>query len=143
MTTVKSPDETAIDNARALMDGLLKSDWKELHVASDGLEVFIARDGAGPNPMLGEVIAAAPVGAVPPVASAVAKEITAPHVATLVSLVAEGTEVQAGDSVAVLSVLDEEEDLPAPAAGRVTGLLAKAGDLVEFGTPLLQIEERG
>lgn len=141
MTTDKSPDETAIDNARALMDGLLKSDWKELHVASDGLEVFIARDGAGPNPMLGEVVTAAPATSAPPAVAAAVKEITAPHVATLVSLVAEGTEVQAGDSVAVLSVLDEEEDLPAPAAGRVAGLLAQAGDLVEFGTPLLRIEE--
>lgn len=143
MTIEKSAEVAAIDNARALIDGMLASDWKELHIASDGLEIFIARNGAGPNPMLGGYAVAEPAASAPAEAPVASRDITAPHVATLVSIVAVGTQVEAGAPLAVLSVLDEQENLAAPCAGRVVAHLAGTGDLVEFGTPLVRFEELG
>jgi biotin carboxyl carrier protein len=61
--------------------------------------------------------------------------VKAPHVATLVSTLPVGRQVAAGETVAVLSVLDEDIALAAPVAGRCLAQAA-AGALVEFDTPI-------
>ena len=132
----------AVDDVRALMEAFLKSGFRELHVVSADTEVFLALDGAGPNPMRG---AATPsVGATAPAASEVGAkqtEIRAPHVATIISVAAEGVMVRSGEPLARMAVLDDEEDLLARASGKVGKVAAQAGELVEYGSLLLTIEE--
>lgn len=130
----------AIDDARAFMDALLQSDWQELHIARNGFELFIARDGGGPNPM---VEVAADDQADSPVAAASPVMISSPHVATVVWLAAQGDYVAAGEPVARLSVLDEEFEIKAGGSGRIRMVSAAPDQLVEFGLPLLQIIEEG
>ena len=136
--------ETAIDraitDARALLDTLLSSAWQELHVVSGGTEIFIARPGGGINPM--HVLAAA----APPAPSAAPFDVTetcvtAQHVATLVDILPVGTDLRVGEPVATIRILDVEETIPAPVAGRISSLSADVGALIEYGTPLLIIAQ--
>ena len=127
--------KAAIDDARALLDALLASDWRDIHVETGGTEIFIAREGGGANPMR----------ASPEPAGEVSRKdkttltVTAPHVATLVSVAAIGSVVTQGDTVATIVVLDEQEAVPAPVSGRVATVHVEEGALIEFKTPILDI----
>lgn len=132
------PTAEAIDDARAFMDALLKSDWQELHIAGGDFELFIARKDGGPNPKVDSDFAG---GADTPSNALAPTEIAAPHVATLAWIAAVGTQIESGEPLACLSVLDEETIVKAGRAGRVVGALAEAGQLVEFGTVLVLIAE--
>lgn len=144
MTAASDATDTAITDARALLQTLLASDWLETHVRSGSTEIFIARDGGGPNPM--REAAAAPtaaLSAMPPVSSARGADTTvvAPHVATLVDTVAVGTFVAAGETVANLRVLDETIAVVAPVAGTVSGIGSGLGDLLDFKAVILSIAQ--
>ena len=143
MSVVKDPFEAAVDDLRALMRSFLDGDWSETHVIEARGEIFIAREGGGPNPLLGEIADGSDradyPGSAP--ASVVLRDIAAPHVATLVSIVAAGEQVAAGAELARLSVLDEEETLLAPVAGEVAEVFAALGALVEHGTTLIRLRE--
>ena len=146
MSDIKNPFEAAVDDLRALMTGFLEGDWSELHVSDERGEIFIARDDGGPNPLRGtyEEGTVAPGGDAVGAGSAGAlRDIAAPHVATLVSILAPGDRVAAGDELARLSVLDEEEPFLSPAAGEVVEVCAAAGALVEHGTILARLREAG
>lgn len=140
MSGIQDPFAAAIDDLRALMTSFLESDWSEAHVIDARGEIFIAREGGGPNPLLGEIggYEAADV----PAAGAL-RDLAAPHVATLVSILAPGDRVAAGAELARLSVLDEEESFLSPAAGEVAEVCISAGALVEHGTILVRLRESG
>ncbi|KEZ21045.1 Acetyl-CoA carboxylase, biotin carboxyl carrier protein [Sphingobium yanoikuyae] len=132
--------DRAITDARALLDTLVSSDWQELHVVSGETEIFIARADGGFNPMR----AAANVSDVElPAAPATGPEtsVMTQHVATLVHALPVGTDLKAGDTVATIRVLDTEEAIPAPVAGRITSLSADVGALLEYGMPILSIAQ--
>lgn len=137
----KDPIAAALDDARALLDTLLASDWKDAHIVSGATEIFIARDGGRANPMRAAPFAAGVADAAPHGGTSAAAEIAikAPHVATLVRTALVGEEVEVGQVLAVLSVLDAEEPLLADRAGRVSVVHAEAGALLEFGTPILAL----
>jgi biotin carboxyl carrier protein len=118
------------------MDTLLASGWKDIHVVSAGTEIFIAREGGRSNPM--RQAAAAPATAVAPTPLE-AEVVTAPHVASVVSVLAVGTIVSAGDRVATIRVLDEEEIISAPSAGSVAAIHVDAGALIEFKAPIVSL----
>lgn len=140
MSAQTGPAIAAINDARALLDALLGSDWREIHVVSGDTEIFIARNGAGANPM--RAVPAAPVAeAASPLPPVVEKAVTAPHVATLVEAVSVGTRVEAGQTVATLHVLDEPIAVAAPGAGTVVRVDASPGELLDFGAPLLTIAQ--
>lgn len=149
MTIESDPATQAINDARALLDTLLASGWQELHVVSGDTEIFLARQGGGANPMR---VAPAPVSVQAPVptqaapgavaiAPAAETVVTAPHVATLVDALAPGEAVKAGQTIATLRVLDETETVEAPVAGTIVRVEAAAGDLLDYGAPLLCIAE--
>ncbi len=57
--------------------------------------------------------------------------------------VAEGEAVAAGDILLDLTTDKVDVEVPAPAAGRVVSILAKAGDTVEVGAALAEIDTSG
>jgi biotin carboxyl carrier protein len=140
MTADKDIAVQAITDARALLDTLLGSGWHELHVQSEDMEIFLARPGGGANPMrfVPAVVVEAPAAITAAGAETVVK---APHVATLVDALPIGTTVTAGQKVATLRVLDEEEGLEAPCAGTVVRIGAEVGALLDFGAAVLTIAE--
>lgn len=144
MSDAKDPFTAAIDDLRALMGSFLEGDWAETHVIDARGEIFIARAGGGPNPLLGELCEdayeTADAGADPGVTGAL-RDIAAPHVATLVSVLAAGAPVAAGEELARFSVLDEAESFLSPAAGVVAEVCVAPGVLVEHGTILVRLRE--
>ena len=145
MSDIKDPFEAAVDDLRALMTSFLEGDWAETHVIDARGEIFIARDGGGPNPLLGKIADGydAPDRTVDVPTSGALQDLVAPHVATLVSIVARGAQVTAGAELARLSVLDEEEAFLAPSDGEVAEVCAAPGALVEHGTILIRLRKTG
>lgn len=134
-----TPMDRAITDARALLDTLLTSDWQDMHVMSGDTEIFIARTGGRANPM--RSASEPPAQPSPAPAAGPETPMTAQHVATLVDVVPVGTVVQAGQKVATIRVLDEEEALIAPVAGHVTGSIPAEGALIEYGMTILRIAQ--
>jgi oxaloacetate decarboxylase alpha subunit len=68
-------------------------------------------------------------------------EILAPLPALVVEIpVNEGDRVNAGDTVALLTVMKKETEVKAEAAGIVTAINVKPEDVVDAGAPLLVLE---
>lgn len=146
MSDLKDPFAAAVDDLRALMTGFLDGDWSEIHVSDERGDIFIAREGGGPNPLraeMSEPFTAPGAGGRDAAPSETLREVTAPHVATLVSILAAGDRVAAGDELARLSVLDEEEAFLSIATGEVAEVCALPGTLVEHGTILVRLREGG
>ena len=105
-----------------------------------------------PAPVAAAVAAAAPAPA--PVASAApaaAKNdhtVTAPMVGTFYAsaspgakaFVEIGTEVNIGDTLCIIEAMKMMNQIESDKAGRVTAILVKNGEPVEFGQPLFMVE---
>ncbi len=91
---------------------------------------------------------AAPVAAVAPVPSKVDHTVTAPMVGTFYSsaspgaksFVDIGSEVNVGDTLCIIEAMKMMNQIESDKSGRVTAVLVKNGDPVEFGQPLFIIE---
>jgi biotin carboxyl carrier protein len=114
-----------INEVRAMMSLFLRSGWRDLHVRTHAVELFLAREDGVPSPMAR--------------AASDGKSVNAPHLATLISLAETGTVVSAGDRIAVLELLGQHEDVVADQAGTVAAHVATPGALVEYGQPLLTL----
>ena len=109
---------------RALMTLFAKSDWKDIHVRTETIELFLANDDGCDNPMAG---------------SAFANSVRAPHLATIVALALPGTAVAIGEKVGTIELLSDQIDLIASISGIVAKTLAATGDLVDYDQPLLSL----
>lgn len=127
--------QRAIADARALLDTMASSDLARLHVSSGSTDIFISRH-AEPSPLLAVQGGPVEVATEP----TVEHRFTAPHVATLVETVAIDEQVEAGQTIATISVLDAESPLSSPVSGRVARIEAAAGELIEYGQLLMVIE---
>src|SRR5688500_2120081 len=94
-------------------------------------------------------VAAAPVAAdAAPVAARNDHTVTAPMVGTFYSadtpgataFVDIGSEVNVGDTLCIIEAMKMMNQIESDKAGRVTAVLVKNGDPVEFGQPLFIIE---
>lgn len=121
-----------ISDTRALLRIFEKSDFRDLHLRIDGFSVFLAKTGGCANPMHDRVAPA-------PARSTSSHAIAAPHIASLASALPTGSIVAIGDVVARLSLLDEFIDVTAEQAGTVEAVSAKVGDLLEYGSPILEL----
>lgn len=91
---------------------------------------------------------AAPVAAAPAVAAKADHTVTAPMVGTFYSaatpgakaFVDIGSEVNVGDTLCIIEAMKMMNQIESDKAGRVTAILVKNGDPVEFGQPLFIIE---
>ena len=91
---------------------------------------------------------AAPVAAAPAVAAKADHTVTAPMVGTFYSaatpgakaFVDIGSEVNVGDTLCIIEAMKMMNQIESDKTGRVTAVLVKNGDPVEFGQPLFIIE---
>lgn len=138
----------AINDTRALLDALSANGLRETHVRSDEIEIFIARDGGGSNPM--RLVPAPTADTTPQPGPEIAPTVvargpdivmTAPHVATLEDVLAVGAVVVMGQKIGSLRVLDELLPIEAAVAGTITGLTATPGVLLDYKAPILTIAQ--
>lgn len=145
MTRSNEMTDKAINDARALLNALLASDWREVHVRSGEAEVFIARDGGSLNPM--RAIAPTPLTSVAahsvaePLSRGADTPVTAPHVASLVDVLPVGTVVCAGQVVATLRVLEDRQSVEAPVSGTIVSVSAAPGVLLDYKAPIVSIAQ--
>jgi acetyl-CoA carboxylase biotin carboxyl carrier protein len=98
-------------------------------------------------PAASPAAAAAPAAAPPPAAKA-DHTVTAPMVGTFYvaatpgakPFVDIGSEVNVGDTLCIIEAMKMMNQIESDKAGRVTAILVKNGDPVEFGQPLFIIE---
>lgn len=122
-------DLPILHEVRALLRTFANSDWRAAQVRTSDLEVWFSRDAA-----------LRPEGnAASAEALAIVAELKAPHLGTLAWLADPGTAIAAGAEYGSLRVLDEERALVAESGGVVARHRRAAGDLVEFGEPLVAL----
>jgi acetyl-CoA carboxylase biotin carboxyl carrier protein len=158
-----------IRKVKKLIELLEESGIAEIEISEGEESVRISRYPAGgghaapvvhyapaPAPMAAApqaALAAAPVGAAPaaPAPAPAAKAdhtVTAPMVGTFYSaatpgakaFVDIGSEVNVGDTLCIIEAMKMMNQIESDKAGRVTAILVKNGDPVEFGQPLFIIE---
>ncbi|MBB6094647.1 acetyl-CoA carboxylase biotin carboxyl carrier protein [Povalibacter uvarum] len=151
-----------IRKVKKLIELLEESGIAEIEISEGEESVRISRyppGGAAPAPIVhyaappAAPIAAAPVAAAAPAAAAPAAArndhtVTAPMVGTFYSaptpgaksFVDIGSEVNVGDTLCIIEAMKMMNQIESDKAGRVTGVLVKNGEPVEFGQPLFIIE---
>jgi len=107
---------------------------------------------AAPAPAPAQAAVAAAPAAIPPAAAPAAPRadhtVTAPMVGTFYSaatpgakpFVDIGSEVNVGDTLCIIEAMKMMNQIESDKSGRVTAVLVKNGDPVEFGQPLFIIE---
>jgi acetyl-CoA carboxylase biotin carboxyl carrier protein len=150
-----------IRKVKKLIELLEESGIAEIEISEGEESVRISRYPQGQPapvvhyaapPMAAPAPVAAPVAAAPaPVAAPAAKPdhtVTAPMVGTFYSSAAPGakafvdigSEVNVGDTLCIIEAMKMMNQIESDKAGRVTAVLVKNGDPVEFGQPLFIIE---
>lgn len=153
-----------IRKVKKLIELLEESGIAEIEISEGEESVRISRYPAGgghaapvvhyaPAPMAPAAAApvAAPVAIAAPVAAPAAKAdhtVTAPMVGTFYSaatpgakaFVDIGSEVNVGDTLCIIEAMKMMNQIESDKSGRVTAVLIKNGEPVEFGQPLFIIE---
>jgi len=150
-----------IRKVKKLIELLEESGIAEIEISEGEESVRISRypQGGAPAPIVHYAAppVAAPVAAVPSVAAAPAAApaaskadhtVTAPMVGTFYSAASPGakafvdigSEVNVGDTLCIIEAMKMMNQIESDKSGRVTAVLVKNGDPVEFGQPLFIIE---
>jgi acetyl-CoA carboxylase biotin carboxyl carrier protein len=151
-----------IRKVKKLIELLEESGIAEIEISEGEESVRISRypQGGAPAPIVhyaappvaAPVAAAAPAAVAAPVAAPAASKadhtVTAPMVGTYYSsaspgakaFVDIGSEVNVGDTLCIIEAMKMMNQIESDKAGRVTAVLVKNGDPVEFGQPLFIIE---
>jgi acetyl-CoA carboxylase biotin carboxyl carrier protein len=150
-----------IRKVKKLIELLEESGIAEIEISEGEESVRISRypQGGAPAPVVHYAAppVAAPVAAAPAIAAAPAAAaapskadhtVTAPMVGTYYSAASPGaksfvdigSEVNVGDTLCIIEAMKMMNQIESDKAGRVTAVLVKNGDPVEFGQPLFIIE---
>ncbi|WP_129781525.1 acetyl-CoA carboxylase biotin carboxyl carrier protein [Peristeroidobacter soli] len=150
-----------IRKVKKLIELLEESGIAEIEISEGEESVRISRypQGGAPAPIVhyaappvAAPVAAAPAVAAAPVAAAAPSKadhtVTAPMVGTYYSAASPGakafvdigSEVNVGDTLCIIEAMKMMNQIESDKAGRVTAVLVKNGDPVEFGQPLFIIE---
>lgn len=144
------------DLIRELAKLLDETGLTEIEIERAGLRVRVGR-GAAAAPVAAPAAPMAPTTAPPaPTAAATAADlakhpgvVTSPMVGTAyiapepgaAPFVDVGSKVVAGDTLLVIEAMKTMNQIPAPRSGTVTQILIEDGQPVEFGEPLLIVEQ--
>jgi len=151
-----------IRKVKKLIELLEESGIAEIEISEGEESVRISRypQGGAPAPIVHYAAppVAAPVAAAPalaaaapaaaPAASKADHTVTAPMVGTYYSAASPGakafvdigSEVNVGDTLCIIEAMKMMNQIESDKSGRVTAVLVKNGDPVEFGQPLFIIE---
>jgi acetyl-CoA carboxylase biotin carboxyl carrier protein len=150
-----------IRKVKKLIELLEESGIAEIEISEGEESVRISRypQGGAPAPVVhyaappvaAPVAVAAPAVAAPVAAAAPSKAdhtVTAPMVGTYYSAASPGakpfvdigSEVNVGDTLCIIEAMKMMNQIESDKSGRVTAVLVKNGDPVEFGQPLFIIE---
>jgi len=150
-----------IRKVKKLIELLEESGIAEIEISEGEESVRISRypQGGGPAPIVhyaappvAAPVAAAPAAIAAPVAAPAPSKadhtVTAPMVGTYYAsaspgakaFVDIGSEVNVGDTLCIIEAMKMMNQIESDKAGRVTAVLVKNGDPVEFGQPLFIIE---
>lgn len=150
-----------IRKVKKLIELLEESGIAEIEISEGEESVRISRypQGGAPAPIVHYAAppvaapAAAPAAIAAPVAAAPAPSkadhtVTAPMVGTFYSAASPGakafvdigSEVNVGDTLCIIEAMKMMNQIESDKSGRVTAVLVKNGDPVEFGQPLFIIE---
>ena len=152
-----------IRKVKKLIELLEESGIAEIEISEGEESVRISRypQGGAPAPIVHYAAppVAAPVAAAPAVAAAAPAAVapaankndhtvTAPMVGTYYSAASPGakpfvdigSEVNVGDTLCIIEAMKMMNQIESDKSGRVTAVLVKNGDPVEFGQPLFIIE---
>lgn len=150
-----------IRKVKKLIELLEESGIAEIEISEGEESVRISRypQGVAPAPVVHYAAppVAAPVAAAPVIAAAPAAApapskadhtVTAPMVGTYYSAASPGakpfvdigSEVNVGDTLCIIEAMKMMNQIESDKSGRVTAVLVKNGDPVEFGQPLFIIE---
>ena len=151
-----------IRKVKKLIELLEESGIAEIEISEGEESVRISRYPGGapppvmhyaaPPPVVQHASAPAPAAASPAAAPAAAPKpdytVTAPMVGTFYSAASPGakpfvdigSEVNVGDTLCIIEAMKMMNQIESDKAGRVTAVLAKNGEPVEFGQPLFIIE---
>lgn len=151
-----------IRKVKKLIELLEESGIAEIEISEGEESVRISRypQGGAPAPVVHyaappvatPVAAAAPAAIPAPVAAPAASKadhtVTAPMVGTFYSAASPGakafvdigSEVNVGDTLCIIEAMKMMNQIESDKSGRVTAVLVKNGDPVEFGQPLFIIE---
>ena len=136
--TGRNGSVASLGDARALLDTFVSQGWQSAVVRLGDSEFLLSRDALLERAL--SVAADSPALAAEPVAETTKlQSVVAPHVATVMEIAAVGSLVTKGETVAVLSVLEERVEIFAPASGRVVGHKSEPGALVEYGQILAEL----
>jgi acetyl-CoA carboxylase biotin carboxyl carrier protein len=145
-----SPPAAAIDTelVETLAEMVTRLGLSEIEVANGDVKIRVARQLASavlqPAMALPHAAVAAPAAAPPDGPGTVKSPMVgtaylraSPESPPFVEI---GTQVKAGDKVVLVEAMKTFNEILAPRAGTVTGILVEDGQPVEYGQPLLVIE---
>jgi acetyl-CoA carboxylase biotin carboxyl carrier protein len=140
----------------ALLEAFDESDWLELTVSIGNDRLYISRRAPGDGPPRAAPAEPSPTPAASEPAQPTPQSLTgtvvespsvglfwrspAPGAPPFVDV---GTEVSAGDTMAIVEVMKLMSHVVSPAPGTVTAIFADNGARVEYGQPLFTIEPGG
>jgi acetyl-CoA carboxylase biotin carboxyl carrier protein len=117
-----------LENVRALLAAFARSPWRDLHLRTELAEVFIAKTNGGANPMVAQQADQHNV-----------KTVRAPHIASMLSVLPNGTKIAAGDVVATIELLGAPIEIVSADAGTILSAEGFPGGLVEYDQPLVTL----
>lgn len=128
-----------IEQTRALLRQFDASDWNEIFIDTSNWSVFLAKAGAGANPMRKQMLTPIMDGPASPEPVAIeALPMVAEHLGIFSSDLEVGQTVQQGDTVGAITVLDRITLVAAETSGIIDSL-CDTGELVEYGQAVFSI----
>lgn len=116
-----------VDEIRALLREFTRSPRLELSGSAGDWELYLAREGAGPNPLIARIAGS----------DAPAITVSASHLGVFSARLLNGSKVRPGEEIGILTVLDRETSVTSADAGLIEFCMPDG--LAEYGAELARV----